>query len=523
MPTPVKVEVLSKYLEGYENAQYIIDGFTQGFRINFDGPDLPLTSSNSDSANQNPQAVDQKIKKELELGRLAGPFDSVPFQNYKCSPLALREKQNTGKYRLLHNLSFPYDATSVNYNISKDDSTVSYSNIKDAISLIQAASPPAFMAKTDISDAFRIIPIHPSDYHLTGFYWKGYYYDKCLPMGCSSSCKIFELFSSALQWILKEKFGIVDVVKILDDFLFIEEEFHQCKNSLQTFITLCNELGVPLAPHKTEGPSTSIVFLGIGLDSQKMLAFLPPDKLERYSNEVKLCLSRNKMTLKELQSLCGKLQFSTSVIRSGKAFLRRMYDIQIGINKPHHFIRITSEVKQDLEIWYHFLENYNGQSIIRKPPFGDSNTLHMWSDASKLGFGATYGTQWMQSKWPDSWAKLNIALLEIFPILVLVASFGPKIQNSKILFHCDNSAVVAIVNKQTSTDKLIMKVVRPLVLLLLEYNINLKTEHIPGVNNVLADSISRFQVHPALLHQYGMQHSPTPIPPHVRPENFSLF
>lgn len=48
------------------------------------------------------------------------------------------------------------------------------------------------MAKTDIEDAFRIIPIHPSDYHLLGFIWEGqFYYDKCLPMGASSSCQIF--------------------------------------------------------------------------------------------------------------------------------------------------------------------------------------------------------------------------------------------------------------------------------------------------------------------------------------------
>ena len=40
------------------------------------------------------------------------------------------------------------------------------------------------MAKTDIQDAFRIIPINPSDYHLLGFSWNDqFYYDKCLPTG----------------------------------------------------------------------------------------------------------------------------------------------------------------------------------------------------------------------------------------------------------------------------------------------------------------------------------------------------
>ena len=61
----------------------------------------------------------------------------------------------------------------------------------------------------DIEHAFRITCIHPSDYHLLGFTWNHYfYYDRCLPMGASSSCQIFEKFSCALQWIM------VDIINI---------------------------------------------------------------------------------------------------------------------------------------------------------------------------------------------------------------------------------------------------------------------------------------------------------------------
>ena len=56
------------------------------------------------------------------------------------------------------------------------------------------------LAKTDIKSAFRIIPVHPSNYQLLGFKWKGnWYVDHCLPMGCSSSCRIFEEFSCSLE------------------------------------------------------------------------------------------------------------------------------------------------------------------------------------------------------------------------------------------------------------------------------------------------------------------------------------
>ena len=139
-------------------------------------------------------------------------------------------------------------------------------------------------------------------------------------MGCSSSCQIFEEFSSALKWILTNEFGIKQIVKVLDDFLFVENEESQCQNNLQTFISLCQHIGVPLSEHKTVGPTTDIVFLGIGLNSEKMLAYLPEDKLEAYSSEVLFFLTQNKVTLRNLKSLLGKLQFATSVIKVGTAF-----------------------------------------------------------------------------------------------------------------------------------------------------------------------------------------------------------
>lgn len=59
-----------------------------------------------------------------------------------------------------------------------------------------------------IKNAFCLLPIHPGDFDLLGFKFKNqFYFDKCLPMGCSISCAIFEKFSTFLQWVVKEKAG----------------------------------------------------------------------------------------------------------------------------------------------------------------------------------------------------------------------------------------------------------------------------------------------------------------------------
>ena len=125
------------------------------------------------------------------------------------------------------------------------------------------------MAKTDIDSAFRLIPIHPNDHPLLGFkFGTEFFYDSCLPFGASSSCAIFEAFSSALEWAAKCKFNIEHIVHILDDFLIFEPPHNnQCNKKLSTFLTMCSELRVPIKQDKTEYATTCITFMDLELDS----------------------------------------------------------------------------------------------------------------------------------------------------------------------------------------------------------------------------------------------------------------
>ena len=72
-----------------------------------------------------------------------------------------------------------------------------------------------------------------------------------------------------------------------------------------------------MAPDKTVGPSTSLSFAGIELDTIKMEARLPLDKLEKATNLISEFLQHKKVTLKEVQSLCGLLNFACAVVSPG--------------------------------------------------------------------------------------------------------------------------------------------------------------------------------------------------------------
>lgn len=98
-------------------------------------------------------------------------------------------------------------------------------------------------------------------------------------MGLAESCRIFEEFSTSLEWAAKSKLGITEVIHVLDDYLFLEKSQNRCSESLQSFISMCNSIGVPIAADKMDGPP--MFFLGITVSTLFMEARLPFDKLNR--------------------------------------------------------------------------------------------------------------------------------------------------------------------------------------------------------------------------------------------------
>ena len=182
---------------------------------------------------------------------------------------------------------------------------------------------------------------------------------------------------------------------------------------------LCSFLGIPMAPEKTVGPSTTLAFAGIELDTVLMEARLPQEKLDKCRDLLSTFLRRRKVTLQEIQSLTGLLNFACTVVVPGRAFLRRLIDLTIGVRKPHFLIRLSKDVKEDLLVWQSFLSGFNGRSFFLADQWKNSNQLEVYTDASgALGYGAVFGRHWCYGQWPHSWCHLNIAFLELYPIVL---------------------------------------------------------------------------------------------------------
>eukprot|EP00079_Xenopus_tropicalis_P012677 XP_002939985.2 PREDICTED: uncharacterized protein LOC100487960 isoform X1 [Xenopus tropicalis] len=499
--TPVKVREMLPWLSEYpdkEKAALLRDGFQFGFKIPAKRGTGGGSLKNLRSVRENPTLVLEKLQKEVKLGRMAGPFIEPPIPDLRVSPLGLVPKKEPGKYRMIHHLSHPKGG-SVNDEIDRELVRVCYTSFDEAIRLVKEAGRGALMAKVDVESAFRLLPVHPESLHLLGCHYKGgYYVDRCLPMGCSISCAYFEAFSTFIEWVVRKRAGVSAVIHYLDDFLCVGPGHTMlCAVLLQTVQAVADLFGVPLAPDKTEGPSTCLRFLGIEIDTIKQECRLPLDKIQQLREEVGYAQTAKKVTLRQLQSLLGKLNFACRIIPMGRVFSRNLALATAGIRQPQHFIRLNKGHKEDLGVWQTFLQGFNGKLYWQSQPRANEE-FHFFTDAAGSGgFGAYFQGKWCSGPWPSEWIEdkltSNLTLLELFPIIVAMELWGTQLANRAVVFYTDNMSVVMAINNLTSGSRPVLCLLKHLVLRCLQLNVRFGAKHVPGYTNEIADSLSRFQ------------------------------
>ena len=153
--------------------------------------------------------------------------------------------------------------------------------------------------------------------------WR-YFIDKCLPFSASVSCAIFQRFSNALHHLVKFYTGVT-VINCLDDFLFMGVNKKDCNRLVWKFLWICKCVNFPVALDKTQWASDSLTFLGILMSGRTLILSIPLEKRLRAQDLIDKFLDKCKATVREIQQLCGYLNFLNRAIFPGRAFTQRMY------------------------------------------------------------------------------------------------------------------------------------------------------------------------------------------------------
>ena len=513
--TPVNVETLARYLRDYpcpSTRDYLLRGFTHGFDIGFRG-DFQDTNSrprNLRSARNNADLVTEAVAKEVRRGHTSGPFPYPPFPHTHCSPLGSAPKPD-GSVRLILDLSSPR-GDSVNEGISKEEFACQYSKFDDAVSIVLHLGKGAFLAKADIKHAFRLCPVRPEQWPLLCFQWLGEFFtDTRLAFRARSSPFIFNTFAIALAWIVLHFGGLLFLLHYLDDFFFANVSRHGCQVDLDSFLFYCEELGVPVADDKTEGPDTTITFLGIEIDTVAMTIRLPAEKLIRLKTLLRTWADRQKCTKRELLSLIGLLAFACKVVKPGRTFLRRLIDLSTTVSSLEHYIYLNKQARADILWWVRFLPEWHGVEIIH-PPAITSIDLKLYTDASNVGLGCSYGTHWLSSGWAEGWEPTlicHINVRELFAVWAAVFTWGHEWVDKEVVIFSDNSSTVEAWNSGTCNDAWMMAIIRAIFFRAAKLNLNILLAYVPGLENINADLLSRFQIEEFLHLNPQADESPT--------------
>ena len=236
--------------------------------------------------------------------------------------------------------------------------------------------------------------------------------------------------------------------------------------------------------------------------------------------------------MKQLQTLTGYLNFLTRAIFAGRTFTRRIY-AKFSLRNPrlkqHHHVSVDSEFRFDCEIWRFFLPNHRNEAVCR--PMVDLDTvtyareLQFTSNASgTLGMGATYNDLWLFAQWEVGYVKTyapSIEYLELLGVAAAVLTWGHHLRNGRFVIYCNNQAVVAMLNKMTSSCRNCMYLLRLITLNNLIYNRRIFADYISTSDNDLSDALSRMQFERfwRLVREKGitMQEYPSTISPLVWP------
>ena len=101
--------------------------------------------------------------------------------------------------------------------------------------------------------------------------------------------------------------------------------------------------------------------------------------------------------------------------------------------------------------------------MIRRPPRSTLSSSSAASDVYKRQVwdcGAWHGASWFQYPWNVEEPGLDITVKELFPVVMAGAIWGHRWNGYHITNHCDNQAVVAVLNSRTSREKHLMHLLR---------------------------------------------------------------
>lgn len=406
--TPINVGLLERLLSDHPNrslVKSVIKGFREGF---WPYAISPYDARVDESKTQRPLQKDkqdflrEKIAKECEIERYSEPFKPL-HKGMACMPIRVGRSQNGKKFRLINDHSF--GELSLNSLIPEKERAAYTDDIRALIRILRSRpeDDDIVLFKSDVSQAFRIIPMSPYWQALQTVKFEGkYYVDRCNCFGNAASQRLFCTFLSLVLWIAEKKCRLTDVLSYVDDvfswdygshLMYYEKYDRQLPKKQVKLLQLWDRLGIPHEDKKQEF-GRCLTIIGYQVDLRRRRVSMVKERMaEIVSQIMSICKPSSALRpvekpLKACRELAGTINWALDVTPRLWPGVQSLHHaiVKVGVSEQKTYI-ISERVRNDLLWVSQLLPKSKGISFLKiDEKYSADTNISICTDASENGF-----------------------------------------------------------------------------------------------------------------------------------------
>ncbi len=269
-----------------------------------------------------------------------------------------------------------------------------------------------WMTKIDLKDAYFCLPIAHEHKKLFRFRWDNALFQfRVCPFGLASAPRIFTK-------ILKPAMGFcrrlgIRLLIYLDDLIILNQNPENLTVDTNSIIWILQHLGFVINWNKSVPvPQQQLEYLGFTINSVALTLALPEDKVQNIRGKCQQLLPEKEVSARDLSKLIGKLTATVLAVLPAPLHFRQLQMLRTkallqGSQNYGTKIELTSACRDELRWWIHYLNHWNGKSMVHSCP-----DLVITSDSSKVGWGAVCNQVTTQGQWNSDERQRHINALE---------------------------------------------------------------------------------------------------------------
>ena len=421
--------------------------------------------------------IDAEIQKLLDM-KVISEVDHHP--NEFISPVFIVPKKD-GEYRMI-------------LNLKELNQYIEYHHFKmDTFeSVLKLVKPGCFFASIDVRHAYYSVPMAAENQVKLRFQKSGKLYQfQSLPNGISCAPKQFTRLMkpvyASLRMLGHTNSGYID------DSLLLADTYSECEDNVSDTVDLMTKVGFMIHEKKSVfKPTRQITFLGNNIDSEKMIVTLPEEKVVKIVQECSDLYSRSYAKIVQVARILGLLVSTFSAVEFAQLHYRdteraKILALQENRGDYESTMFITQSMKTELKWWIDNLAQQK-RHICHGTP-----SITIYSDASKLGWGATCGDIKIGGRWNDQEAQNHINYLELLAVSLAVKSFCKTICNCHVQVKCDNQCSQSYISHMGGKIEKLNLLARHIWLWCIDRSIWLSAAYVRGIENFADESSRKFK------------------------------